>query len=235
MKRSSSAITPGGAKRYSKKRRVVTKKAKGTPEMYTKGQVFPDVLNTTLRYNSTMARVNPAAASYYFSIIANAMYDFDFDNVLGNKQPLYFDELLTNDGPYKSYTCSKWNTKIQIINQSTLPLMVYYAQTSSVGNSDSLLEVQNMPNVRELILTPSGGDKDSGVILAPGSLSEIYGTKRLNPGDVTGTPSTNPTIPAYGTLFFYNPGGVVGTPVDAWVKVVHDFNVELSTADAIVS
>lgn len=233
MKRSSSAITPGGAKKSFKKRKTLRKK--GTPEMYSKGQVFPDVLTTKLRYNSTMARINPAAASYYCSFVLNGMHDFDFDNVLGNKQPLYFDELITSDGPYKSYNVQSWNSLIHIENQSTEPLMVYWSQSTSVGESDTLIEVQNRPNVKELLLTAKGGSKDVGVIKAPGSMKEIWGPIRVNNENAVGSNAANPTAASWGTLFFYNPGGIVATPVNCFIKITHDFNAVLSTADAIIS
>lgn len=222
---------------YKKRRssRPKGRKPTGTPEMYTPAQVFPDVLKTTLRYNSNMIQINPSAASVYYSFDLNAMYDFDFDNLVGNKQPLYFDELLTVDGPYRTYTCKKWVTKIHIINASGDPLICYWSQGSAVNDSDTLIEVQNKPNVRELILTQNDGGKNSGTIVAPGSINEIYG-KRLDPSGMTGHYTSNPASLAKGTLYLYNPGGVVTTPVRAWVKITHDFiDVELGTTDAIIS
>ena len=227
-----SSTRPAKKAKYIKRKR--SKKGKGTPEMYTKAQVFPDVMNTTLRYNSNMVAVDVAAASTYYSFALNGMFDFDFDNVLGNKQPLYFDELVTNDGPYKNYKVGSWKTKIEIINDSTDPLLVYWAQGSAVTEMDTLVEVQNRPNVRELILTQRDGDKNHGTIIAPGSVKEVYGSIR-NPGDLTGATASNPTVTVWGTLFFYNPGGIVATPVNAWVKITHDFHTEMSTADAIIS
>lgn len=202
--------------------------------MYTPGQVFPDVMTTTLRYNSTMAAVDVAAASTYYSFNLNGMYDFDIDNLLGNKQPLYFDELVTVDGPYKNFRVKSWKSKIEIINDSVDPLLVYWAQGSAITEIDTLIEVQNRPNVRELILTQRDGDKNHGTIVAPGKVGDIYGSMR-NPGDLTGSSASNPTVPVIGTLFLYNPGGLVSTPVNCWVKITHDFIVELCNADAILS
>lgn len=229
-------MTPGGAKRSFKKRKTLkgARKPKGIPEMYAKAQVFPDVLNTTLRYNSNMTRINPAAASTFVQFNPMGMFDFDIDNVVGNKQPLYFDELLTVDGPYKNYLVKSWNTKIEIINKSPEPLMAYWAQINQIAEADTLIEVQNRSNVRELILTHNGGDNDSGVIKAPGKITDIYGT-RVNVGDQSGNQTSNPAIPILGVLYLYNPGGVITTPVDCWIKITHDFHVELNTADSIIS
>jgi len=221
------------AKRPKKKARRV-RKPSGTPEMYTPAQVFPDVMKTTLRYNSNMVPIDVAAASTYYSFALNGMFDFDFDNIIGNKQPLYFDELLTTDGPYKNYKVTSWDTKIIIINDSQDPLLCYWSQGNAVTESDTLIEVQNRPNVRELILTQRDGDNNMGQIVSKGSNYEIHGSIR-NPQDLTGGPTGNPSIVSWGTLFLYNPGGVTTTPVNCWIKVVHDFHVELSTADAVVS
>jgi len=211
-----------------------TAKAKGTPEMYSKGQVFPDVLPTTLRYNSNMVAIDVAAASTYYSFVLNGMYDFDFNDILGNKQPLYMDELLTADGPYKTYKVLSWKTTIHVINDSLDPLLCYWSQSNAVAEADTLVEVQNRPNVRELILTQRDGAANQGKIIAPGNVNDIVGTIR-NPADLAASYNGNPAGTLWGTLFFYNPGGVVSTPINAWLKITHDFEVELSTADGIIS
>lgn len=235
-KRSASSQSMGKAGTQIKRRRTTKRlKPKGTPEMYAKGQMFPDVLETTLRYNSNMFSVNPAAASTHFHLVLNGMYDFDYSNVLENKQPLFYDELLTADGPYRNYAVREWNTTIEIINDSPDPLLVYFAQSVATTETDSLTEIQNRQNVREVILTAKGGSKDRATIVAPGDIYSVWGKDRVNPESANGNYASNPSAAVYGTLYFYNPGGVVNTPVDCWVKVVHDFHATLSTADAISS
>ena len=63
-----------------------------------------------------------------------------------------------------------------------------------------MIEVQNRPNVRELILSPKGGSKDTGVIKAPGSMKEIWGPVRVNPQDANGSYFANPA--ALSTEYF---------------------------------
>lgn len=233
LKRSRSDAIVGGSQ-PTKKKKVVKRRARGTPEMYAPAQTFPDVMTTTLRYNSNMVAIDPAAASTYYSFVLNGMFDFDVDNILGNKQPLYFDELLTADGPYRNYKVKSWKTKIIIINDSVDPLLCYWSQANAIAESDTLLEVQNRPNVQELILTQRDGDNNMGSISSYGNVKTIHGSIR-NPQDLTGAPTGNPPVGCFGTLFLYNPGGVANTPVNCWIKVVHDFEVELATADAVVS
>ena len=236
MKRAFGSSQPKST-RPSKKAKVTKRKArrtKGTPEMYAPAQVFPDVMNTTLRYNSNMVAIDVAASSTYYSFALNGMFDFDVDNILGNKQPLYMDELLTADGPYRTYKVKSWKTTLHIINDSLDPLLCYWSQSTAVADSDTLIEVQNRPNVRELILTQRDGDNNSGKITAPGDVKTLVGTVR-NPADLSANWNGNPASLQYGTIFFYNPGGLVSTPVNAWLKIVHDFEVEVSSADAIIS
>lgn len=236
-KRPAPGSSQEGLRRPAKKLKKRSRKVRiGTAEMYQPAQVFPDVLSTTLRYNSNMVAVDPAAASVYYNFALNGCFDFDVDNVIGNKQPLYFDELFTSDGPYRSYNVDKWTTTITVINDSVDPLLVYWAQGSSTSETDSLIEVQNRPNVRELILTQRDGDKNMGKIIAPGSMKEIWGgLKRVNPENACGSPVSNPAALTYGTLFLYNPGGLVSTPVNCWIKVTHDFHLTAQQADAIIS
>jgi len=222
--------------RSIKKARTVKKsrKVSGTPEMYAPAQVFPDVMKTTLRYNSNMVAIDVSAASVYYSFYLNGMFDFDVDNILGNKQPLYYDQLFSADGPYKNYKVTGWKTTVTVINDSVDPLLVYWAQADIVADADTLLEVQNRPNVRELILTQRDGDKNSGTIVASGKIEDIQGSIR-DPSTLSGGFNGNPTVPCYGNVFFYNPGGTVSTPVNAWLKITHDFYAECARADAIVS
>jgi len=40
----------------------------------------------------------------------NDMYDYDNTGEAGNKQPLYYDALLSASGPYKQYKTISWKT-----------------------------------------------------------------------------------------------------------------------------
>lgn len=219
----------------AKRRKGVPVRGKGSPELYSKGQIFPDVFHTTMRYSSNLVPITSiASATTFHSLILNGLFDFDFNNTFGDKQPLYYDQLLTSTGPFKQYTCKKWRTTIEVYNQSTNPLEVYWTQAGDPSDGDTLIEVQNRPNVRILVLTAKGGSKDKGKITAPGSMVEIFGNI-INPESALGSVTANPSIKAYGTLFFSNPGATSSTLIDCFVKIVHDFDVELSAIDGILS
>lgn len=218
-----------------KRRKTPAKKGKGTAELYAKGQIFPDVFRTILRYQSDLLPVvSVASAVNYISVRLNSMYDFDNSNNLGNKQPLYYDSLLVSTGPFRQYKVDSWKTTITVYNQQSKPLSVYWTQAGDTAEGDTLNEVLDRPNVRQLILTPKGGSKDFGTITAPGSMQEIFGDI-INPESAIGGVASNPTIVAYGTLFLANAGGTSSDLIDCFVRVTHDFNVQLSSIDASIS
>ena len=219
----------------AKKHKGMPKRGKGSPELYSKGQIYPDVFHTTMRYSSNLVPITSiASATTFHSLILNGMFDFDFNNTFGDKQPLYYDQLLTSTGPFKAYNCKKWKTVVEVYNQSSNPLSLYWTQSADSAEGDSLIEAQNRPNVRELILTAKGGSKDKGKITAPGSMVEIFGDI-INPESAIGSFAGNPTVKAYGTLFFSNPGATSSTLIDCFVRIVHDFDVALSSVDGTVS
>lgn len=114
----------------------------------TKGP-FPAVYNTQLVYKYPGYTLSSGAVSgtVLQRFILNGPYDFDFDNNLGNKQPLYYDQLFGDNGPYKYYKVNAWKTTITVTNLSSQALHVYYdqGQIGSTVDADTQVEAQNRP------------------------------------------------------------------------------------------
>jgi len=53
------------------------------------------------------------------------MYDYDNTGEAGNKQPLYYDALLSASGPYKQYKTISWKTTWYFMNQTACPGYIY--------------------------------------------------------------------------------------------------------------
>lgn len=111
---------------------------------------FPKVMNTTLVYKNPSVNVTSAGISSYnyCNFALNSMFDFDQTNIIGNKQPLFYDQLLSIDGPYKNYKVNAWKTTIKFINLSDKAMFVYYdGNLTALTETDQLNEVQNRRGV----------------------------------------------------------------------------------------
>jgi len=232
MKRTSSQIVAGGSKpkkaKVTKKR--VYKKPFVTPDIYTPSTRFPDVLKTTLRYDSNLIRVTSAITNpVYGTFRLNSPYDFDYDNLFDNKQPLYFDTLVTSTGPFKQFKCVSWKTRLTVINASSEPLNFWWGQSDTISEIDTVTELQNRPLVTRVMVGPKGSTGDRQVINSTGSVFKTLGST-VNPANLTGGSATDPATVVYGNYLGFNPKAL--SFPEFYLQVQHDFMVELNTTDA---
>jgi len=61
------------------------------------------------------------------------MYDYDNTGEAGNKQPLYYDALLSASGPYKQYKTISWKTTWYFMNQNRVSRGYIYISTIKRG------------------------------------------------------------------------------------------------------
>lgn len=216
------------------KRKVKRVAQRTTGSALSKPLPFPISKKTKMVYTYGYA-ITASAATDYFSIAPNDMYDFDrtATGKLGNKQPLFFDALLSSSGPYKQYYVSKWKTTWTILNETARPVRAYAIGAIAVSTEfDSKTEAENFPGAVIRDLTSMGGAKDVVSITVSGSVADVYGTAKKDLNFV-GTYGSSPTTPIYGALVLAS--GDDTTALNCYVSVRHEFEVELTSADAIVS
>lgn len=221
----SSQAVPGGATRKRKatttlkgrpyKKKRMTKslfQSKGGRSLSSglfsfKGEgPFPDKLQTTLLYRSIPINATGSAGTgtYLLQVMLNSPNDFDYSNVLGNKQPLYYDQLFSSTGPYQAYECKGWRTRITVINLASTAVSVYWnGQGTGVGvnEEDTLAEVTNRSYHSQFHLAPKGGSGDRVLIKSSGDMAK-------HSADATTSAvgfGNNPTPPVYGSLFLNTP------------------------------
>lgn len=161
---------------------------------------FPTIMNNVIMkyindgpFNSTWV----GGVSYYriARFAPYGLYDMDVDNVFGNNQPLYFDQLCTTTGPYNSYRVKSYRMSFKVINTSDTPIIVYLADskqfTGGISENDTPSEIQNYPGVRKLFLTGKGGSKSIGTISISGSRKGQQSTS-TNDRDTAGNSAANP-------------------------------------------
>ena len=91
------------------KRRNPAKRPKRTTQLLmSRSLPFPVSKKTQMVY--TYGYAQPASAAFdYFTIACNDMFDLDRTTLgkLGNKQPTFFDAILSSTGPYKIFLCGE--------------------------------------------------------------------------------------------------------------------------------
>lgn len=196
---------------------------------------FPRSKNTTLVYENALTSVTPAAALVALSTKPNSAYDYDNSTgaAFGNKQPLYWDTLMTASGPYKNYKVSSWKTTYTIVNMTDEPLIVFaMPPISATSEIDSLAEADNFPGVVRLYLTGKSGSKGIGKVTTYGNVKDVY-TSASNDLGFVGGYNGDPAYVVYSGLLLASANG--STNVEARVAVRHEMKTTLQVVDALVS
>lgn len=201
------------------------------------GQPFPKVMNTTLVYKNSSTNLASSGLLPYQAVTwaNNNMYDFDTSNVLGNKQPLYYDQLLSVDGPYKNYKVNGWKTTIKLINLSDRPLFVFFEpSTFSYFEADTPIEIENRKGVQERLLTSASNAKPIAYFSKYTSLKSVA-PKTISQGENYQAPyNANPQQQIYSSLVWKTIDGSI-TAFQVALHVSHVFYVQLYNDDSIIS
>lgn len=199
---------------------------------------FPTIMNTQFVYKNTSTNIASSGINPYqvVSWANNNMYDFDTSNVLGNKQPLFYDQCLSADGPYKNYKVNAWKTTVSLINlDATRPLFVFYEPaTLDYFQADTPLEVENRRGVQRKMLTASGNSRPIATFSKFTRLKDIA-PKSVNSGlDYQAPYNANPNQPVYSTLLWKTIDGSV-TSFQVALEITHVFYATLYNDDGITS
>lgn len=157
-------------RKFNPKRKVVQRPA-NKPKKFNKKPMrmsrsltipFPEVRQCTFLYKQPSVTINSATVGKILTRFAcNGMYDFDLDNYLGNKQPMFYDQMFGALGPYRYYRVNAWRTKITYTNTSNNAQHVYFdpGAIGSVVEADTAVEVQNRPGAIYRLVTGAGNAK----------------------------------------------------------------------------
>lgn len=168
------------------------------------------------------------------AVMNNSLYDFDKSsgNYFGNKQPLYYDSLLSASGPYKAYKVISWRTTYEVVNTGNVTMRVWaIPPTSGSGEIDSVAECDNFPGVVAMTLTPTTGSKSIGKLTVTGHISDVY--TATNDQNLVGGYGSDPTNGCWGGICCYYIDGT--TAISGNVSIKHEMFAELTGVDALVS
>lgn len=173
------------------------------------------------------------AGGSFLAVVSNGAFDFDNTNALGNKQPLYYDTLLTTSGPYKSYKVISWKTTWTFVNASTLGVNIWVSPPVTASSEvDAVGEVDDFPGVKKLTLTAESGSKSMGTLNTTGHVRDVYPGLPFST-TLVGAFNSNPTSTCVQTVVYQPADGAAVTKL--YVGVKHVMYVELGQVDSIVS
>lgn len=196
---------------------------------------FPPKKLTYLTYESNLSpAISPITGiTGVVRIVATGLYDIDYDNYLGNKQPLYFDQLVSTNGPYRYYKVISWKTTWTIINNNDVALnVVVFPGSSDPTDIDSIGESSNMPGTKLVALTQKTGARNMATCTMTGNYKDVWASQTGDNG-VLGTFSANPGNSVYAGLVAFHPD--LTTVPSFHVAVKHECFVELTNYDATLS
>lgn len=184
-------------------------------------------------YENGLTKIGGAVAFTPIGINCNAAYDVDPSTYLGNKQPLYYDQLCAVDGPYQVYKVISWKTTWTISNNTAVPVSVYvHGALSNLSEFNSLAEAENYPGVKRLYLG-AAGDKSTGTVTVTGHIKD-YNAGAFDDRGFSAAFNAAPSLAIFGTCLVATADGATTTS-DVYIAVKHEMYTELQQVDAIVS
>lgn len=175
-----------------------------------------------------------AATSQIVSVMSNSLFDFDQSGLFGNKQPLFYDAMLSAAGPYRQYRVKSWKTTYTVMNNTASPITVWaIPPVSATAEIDSAAEADNFPGTKSLYLGSVGTSKDSGTITVYGHVDDVYGAN-ADLDTLTGNYNANPNSPCYQGIYVKAADGSTALS-SVYVAVRHEAYTTLGLVDAIVS
>jgi len=178
MKRTISSVVPGSSRSGVKRARTVKarKPNKGDTLGRLTGKIAPSKTTLSLApgpftgkkymtfiYENELTQLTTAAAFTHAQVMSNSLYDFDKNGVFGNKQPLYFDTMVTAAGPYRQYKVISWKTTYTVYNASVaiLLLLLLFLHMGIVAILTAQLKSITGRALRDSILPRPKEDKTS--------------------------------------------------------------------------
>lgn len=207
-----------------RKRYAVARRRKRRMPMYK----YPFRTNgeyVSLVYKENASLTTSASAPYdsISQFALNGMFDFDVSNNFGDKQPLYFDQLLGGNGPYFRFSVMGWKTVIEITNAGAANLEIGYAESIDSNTADSVGEIEDWPGGITRQITPSTGGKPFTRIVKRNTLTNAIG-RRTTDEAWSGLYNQNPGSLVYGNLVVHE---VNNTACAYKVKIMHIFKVRV--------
>jgi len=106
--------------------RITGKVAPSSTTLSRAGGPFSGKKFVTFLYENALSKVSGGTNVVTVQVKPNDMYDYDNTGEAGNKQPLYYDALLSASGPYKQYKTISWKTTWYFMNCPWIYLYLHH-------------------------------------------------------------------------------------------------------------
>jgi len=190
---------------------------------------FPRSKYVSFDYQNGLIVQTPLSNTQVVAFAPNDIFDFDrTTGFLGNKQPLYFDALLSSNGPYRYFKVLSWVTTFTIINRGAAPITLWLTNAPFASDIDTVSEVDNLPGVVKKFVDVPGGQAMVSIKMS-GNIKDEY-LSQLGDAALTGTYGTSPTTSVQGSLVLYS-----SSSLNYEIAVKHVAYTQLTLVDAIVS
>lgn len=200
---------------------------------------FPRIKSCTLVFKQPTIPLTSSAinGTILTRFRLNSLYDFDIDNNFADKQPLYYDQLFSVTGPYKSYRVNAWKTRIVVTNLTDRAIQVYYdtGTFGSITDADTVTEIQNRPGIFYKLCTAQANASPQVIINSFKKTSQYINPRAGSDQLLTGTFQTDPTSQIVGTILMSNNDPSSLTTFSATISVEHTFYCTLYNLDGINS
>jgi len=123
--------------------------------MMPAGSAFSGTLYRTFNYADNVVMTEEAAGAGTLQVYRTGdLYDPDYTGF--GHQPLYFDQLVTNQGPYLNFVVPSSVFDLRIINTSAFPVQIVVLLTNYPSLGASQLPVMERPYGWKALLAPVG-------------------------------------------------------------------------------
>lgn len=227
-------ITVTGRKKYNKKFRKTMRMPRQMSSI-----PFPKVRPVMLVYKqpSTPITSNVINGTILTRFRCTSLYDLDVDNQYLDKQPLFYDQLLSVTGPYKGYKVNAWKTTITVTNLTDRALQVYFDQGTfnSITETDTVSELQNRQGVINKLITAQANSKPQLTFTSFKRLKDFAPKNTIQGAEFTGGFQTDPAVNVISTLLISNTDPSSLTTFTCTVTVTHVFYATLYNVDSLSS
>lgn len=181
---------------------------------------FPEKQYLKLRYKDVANLTAVAGLDVLAQFRCNDLYDFDYSNLFGNKQPTFFDQLWSATGPYLSFMVVGWTHRIHIQNNEETSCQVGYLDSRLVNAYDEWSEFENCN--RGKIRTLGGRQKPLTMVVKGNINKHTALSNRPDPVTYSGSYTASPSTPIYGNLIVHCDNG---DAIDVSVSIDTTFHV----------
>ncbi len=199
---------------------------------------FAPFTRRTLKYTDNKMLTEGAAGTGAANVYAlNGMYDPDFTGVGG--QPMWFDQLLTVNGPYLKYRVTDVTVTVTFANNVNGNVYCYINATASSSAPASLIAAQQKPMSKFALLNPATSGRGQHVFRVKMSVARVLGITKahlLNDDYYAGSYTANPLSVAYLQVGIYAaPGGAVVGQANYTVEIDYHSQVYQLSPNATTS